>query len=245
MRVAAVVWAAMGLGIAQATYSDLSDALLREMVSRMGSGLADPAREFLAMQQGMELPLDGIPPRAMKEFPEGPLDYDSFALSPVLRDQEFLSHSSLLGSVLGDYDGKSKLRPKNQDRSAGEGVLPAYCNPPNPCPIGYTAADGCLEEFENSAGFSRDYQGLQDCMCDTEHMFECRDSTQDSQLTAIARSIQNEGVMDTALDKLMENLDGAPRMVAKKFHMKKNTNPYLQGEKLPIAAKKGGSFLNY
>ena len=37
-------------------------------------------------------------------------------------------------------------------------VLPAYCDPPNPCPIGYTAKDGCisLEEFENTSEFSRE-----------------------------------------------------------------------------------------
>lgn len=33
-----------------------------------------------------------------------------------------------------------------------------------------TAEDGCLEEFENTAAFSREYQAAQDCMCDTEHM---------------------------------------------------------------------------
>ena len=40
------------------------------------------------------------------------------------------------------------------------GVLPAYCDPPNPCPKGYTAEDGCIEveEFENRAEFSRKYQ---------------------------------------------------------------------------------------
>lgn len=27
--------------------------------------------------------------------------------------------------------------------------------------------------FENSASYSRHYQAAQDCMCDTEHMFEC------------------------------------------------------------------------
>ena len=42
------------------------------------------------------------------------------------------------------------------------GVLPAYCDPPNPCPAGYTAEDGCIqmEEFENKAEFSRKYQVL-------------------------------------------------------------------------------------
>ena len=78
------------------------------------------------------------------------------------------------------------------------GVLPAYCDPPNPCPAGYTAEDGCIqmEEFENKAEFSRKYQvrgsdddnidddyddmmmmlqASQNCMCDSEHMFSCPD----------------------------------------------------------------------
>ena len=37
-------------------------------------------------------------------------------------------------------------------------MLPAYCDPPNPCPLGYTAADGCIEDFENTSEFSRRYQ---------------------------------------------------------------------------------------
>lgn len=51
--------------------------------------------------------------------------------------------------------------------------LPAYCNPPNPCPVGYSEDQGCINEFENTASFSREYQAAQECMCDTEHMFEC------------------------------------------------------------------------
>jgi len=37
-------------------------------------------------------------------------------------------------------------------------VLPAYCDPPNPCPLGYTKEDGCIEDFENTSDFSRNYQ---------------------------------------------------------------------------------------
>lgn len=40
----------------------------------------------------------------------------------------------------------------------------------------FPAEEGCLEEFENSAGFSREYQARQDCMCDSEHMFDCSDN---------------------------------------------------------------------
>ena len=57
--------------------------------------------------------------------------------------------------------------------TAASTMLPAYCDPPNPCPIGYTTADGCIEDFENSSEFSRRYQATQKCICDTEHMFDC------------------------------------------------------------------------
>ena len=53
--------------------------------------------------------------------------------------------------------------------------MPAYCDPPNPCPIGYTTKDGCisLEDFENTSEFSREFQSRQNCLCDSEHMFNC------------------------------------------------------------------------
>merc|ERR1712113_90429 len=38
----------------------------------------------------------------------------------------------------------------NQAHSSSS-MLPAYCDPPNPCPLGYTAADGCIEDFENTS----------------------------------------------------------------------------------------------
>ena len=74
------------------------------------------------------------------------------------------------------------------------------------CLFKFSAEDGCIEDFENTAGYSRDYQAMQECMCDTEHMFQCPDSTRDSEITALARSIQNEGVLDSTLDKIMSQL---------------------------------------
>ena len=44
--------------------------------------------------------------------------------------------------------------------AAAAAMLPAYCDPPNPCPLGYTERDGCIEDFENSSEFSRIYQVL-------------------------------------------------------------------------------------
>jgi len=143
-----------------------------------------------------------------------------------------------------------------------DAVLPAYCNPPNPCPVGFTAEEGCLEVFENSAAFSRAYQASQECMCDTEHMFDCSNNNvheDDADLEQSQQDFLNE-LRGT------EN-DDEHRVIAKKFYNKKNhedklketkemahlaafearqfdgvrpdSNPFLHGDKLPIAAKKG------
>nr|CAG4643495.1 EOG090X0DEG [Ilyocryptus agilis] len=135
-----------------------------------------------------------------------------------------LSSCFIAGSI--DEDVKVTSAPSSGSSSGkNENVLPAYCNPPNPCPIGYTAAeDGCLEEFENTAAFSREYQAAQDCMCDSEHMFDCPASS----LNNNSKSSKNHptaSMVDTALRKIISDFQ--------------NENPYLQGDKLPIAAKKG------
>lgn len=40
----------------------------------------------------------------------------------------------------------------------------------------FSAEAGCMEDFENTADFSRRFQEVQDCMCDAEHMFDCPDN---------------------------------------------------------------------
>ena len=79
-----------------------------------------------------------------------------------------------------DYDYESNALPSVDEAPKAQAqapnptsMLPAYCDPPNPCPIGYTSADGCIEDFENTSEFSRRYQAGQKCICDTEHMFDC------------------------------------------------------------------------
>jgi len=87
----------------------------------------------------------------------------------------------------------------------------------------FLAEDGCLEDFENTAAFSREYQSSQECMCDTEHMFDCPGNTDENELETLARSIQNEGIMDSTLDKLVDNIrvdDSEHKVVAKKFFTK-------------------------
>lgn len=168
--------------------------------------------------------------------------------------KEYLEHSSLWGHQYmqgGAGKGDQRLKPDGSVRNVQviktDAVLPAYCNPPNPCPLGYTgfahiismliqflifilililAEDGCIQEFENTAVFSREYQASQECMCDTEHMFDCVGNTDENELETLARSIQNEGIMDTTLDKIVNKYQGetSHKVVAKKFFTKKVLN---------------------
>jgi len=164
----------------------------------------------------------------------------------------------------GAGEGMQFLSPEgifpNKQEVKTDALLPAYCDPPNPCPPGFTAADGCSEDFENTADFSRSYQSQQDCLCDEEHMFSCPPNHHRA-----GNGIQDEvSEFSEALNKLLEkaSIDQHKPVVAKKFHDKRSSgiprrkraatgntasvpkqhshkqNPYLQGQKLNRVAKK-------
>ena len=172
-----------------------------------------------------------------------------------LRDQEFLEHSpSLFRHQFvqgGAGEGDQRLKPdgsiSNIQVIKTDAVLPAYCNPPNPCPVGHTADDGCLEEFENSASFSREYQSTQECMCDTEHMFDCPGTTDENELDTLARTLQNHALTEDAVERFANSFgsksateDGDHRVVAKKFFTKKqreDKEDYLKKNKKHYAAR--------
>ncbi|XP_053693394.1 uncharacterized protein LOC128741534 isoform X2 [Sabethes cyaneus] len=211
----------------------LSDVLLREIVDRMGKDIAEAADSYID-------PMDEFPgrlammARASKDLESEQLDYDALLdgnPNPSTRDQEYLQHSSLWGhQYVSGGAGEGPHRPKPQVKT--DASLPAYCNPPNPCPVGYTEDQGCTMDFENTAAFSREYQAAQDCMCDGEHMFNCPSQPQN----------EANSQMDSDLESFIArqfHTQEHKNLVAKKFHVKKNTNPFLKGEKLPIAAKKG------
>ncbi|XP_021919773.1 uncharacterized protein LOC110829891 isoform X2 [Zootermopsis nevadensis] len=232
----------------------LTDVILREVVDRMSKDFADDTGTYLDFPETNRIPLGAMMRgRNVKDLEteeqQFPMDYDPLGdagnPNPSIRDQEYLQHSSLWGHQYvagGAGEGKQHLKPdgtvKNTKEVKTDAALPAYCNPPNPCPVGYAVEDGCLEQFENTAGFSREYQGAQDCMCDSEHMFDCPSS--------IGRVIQSPAdgneLSDTDLDRIMQQIqveDQHRSSVAKKFHIEKDGNPFLRGEKLPVAAKKG------
>lgn len=151
--------------------------------------------------------------RSSKDLDSEQMDYDGLldGISPSFRDQEYVQHSSLWGHhYVGVGDGGiAKVdQPQHSAQVKTESTLPAYCNPPNPCPVGFTEDQGCQLDFENTAAFSRDFQSAQECMCDSEHMFDCNVKETD------------EGSMKSDLTSLIEKQlhnSEHKNLVAKKF----------------------------
>jgi len=215
----------------------ISELLLHEIVDRMGKDLVDSSDSYIdPVSQMDEMPSRfSLMARATKDLDAEQMDYDALLSrnpSPSLRDQEYLHHSTLWGHhyVTG---GSGKTGASFfAAQVKGDATLPAYCNPPNPCPVGYTEEHGCLSNFENTAAFSRDFQAAQECMCDDEHMFDCRNSKESD-----GQQMNNDLKSYFAYQL---HLPEHKNMVAKKFSSpQKDVNPFLAGEKLPIAAKKG------
>lgn len=218
----------------------ISDSLLRDLfVDALSKDLiSDASDEYLDEEA---LPMNNarlaLMARATKDQNERLMDYDSIMERtnphPSLRDSEYMQHSSLWGHQFmsgGGGEGPHIAKPQVKT----DATLPAYCNPPNPCPVGYTEDQGCTIDFENTASFSREYQAAQECMCDAEHMFECPANAGQDQANG---QPQNFGFLARQFPQEHKNL------VAKKFWVKKASNPavnpYLEGPKLPVAAKKG------
>ncbi|KAJ8356243.1 hypothetical protein SKAU_G00190370 [Synaphobranchus kaupii] len=87
-----------------------------------------------------------------------------------------------------------------------------YPDPPNPCPLGKSAADGCLENSPDTAEFSREFQQHQH-LFDPEHDYP-----------ALAKWNK---------ELLYEKLKGGPK------RSKRSTNPYLMGQRQDtVVAKK-------
>ena len=147
-----------------------------------------------------------------------------------------------------DYDYESNALPSVDEAPKAQAqapnptsMLPAYCDPPNPCPIGYTSADGCIEDFENTSEFSRRYQASQKCICDTEHMFDCpeenahRGPEDIAAVVRILKCILTSNVFKMYFDPLQNILANIDGLVSTDT----DNNPYMDGQKLPVAAKKG------
>lgn len=211
------------LGISYAFYPELkdpsyiSDSFLRDLFAdALNKDLIEEASDEYLDDEA--LPLSNariaIMARAANAQNGRLMDYNEILdhpnPHPSLRDSEYLQHSSLWGhKYVSGGAGEGPHVAKSQIKS--DATLPAYCNPPNPCPVGYTEEQGCTTDFENSASFSREYQGAQECMCDSEHMFECPSNAVQDQ----ANGQQNFGFLARQFPQEHKNL------VAKKFWVKK------------------------
>lgn len=119
-----------------------TDNFLRELIDQVGNEFASVSDSYLEYQE-----------EKAKELPmELPVDYDGMDTlnpNPSIRDQEYLQHSTLWGHQR--FDSNKNNNDKGYDRhriqsglkglkdEKAENPLPAYCTPPNPCPIGYTS----------------------------------------------------------------------------------------------------------
>ena len=218
MTAVRLILAAVALAVATSTVQGYmsakdhfyADALLRELIDRMGKDLSDAADTYID-----PLPLNDqldYLARENKGMDPEQMDYDSLLEgnpSPSLRDHEYLQHNTLWGHQYvsgGAGEGPHRLKPQVKTDAS----LPAYCNPPNPCPVGVSEDQGCLEDFENSASFSREYQASQDCMCDAEHMFECPNHQDESSAQEMDRDMESF---------LAKQFSGHKNMVAKKYQL--------------------------
>ncbi|XP_038597392.1 neuroendocrine protein 7B2 [Tachyglossus aculeatus] len=96
-----------------------------------------------------------------------------------------------------------------KDFSEGQG----YPDPPNPCPVGKTAADGCLEHTPDTAEFSREFQ-MHQHLFDPEHDYPG--------LGAWSKKLLYEA-----------------RRAGQRQRRRRSVNPYLQGQRLDnVVAKK-------
>ncbi|XP_030374778.1 uncharacterized protein LOC115624294 [Scaptodrosophila lebanonensis] len=243
----------LGSGVVRAFESKdsiFADVLLTDLLNRMANDMqvgyydVDNESDLAAAAAAAK---DNVDLVSRSEYPnlcdgDGSTDCVLQSSNPALRDQEFLQHSSLWGHqyVSG---GMGEVPNRYNTIVKTDASLPAYCNPPNPCPEGYDMdlPGSCIADFENTAIFSREFQAAQDCTCDSEHMFDCAD--QES-------SASSNSDMDSAVEKFLMHqfqndnvLDSANSVVKKAFkpdlRMEAMINPFLQGDRLPIAAKKG------
>lgn len=140
----------------------------------------------------------------------------SSAPTPASRygGSEYIDHPlALVGHQYmqgGAGEGKQLLGPdgtfENVQVIKTDHAVPSYCDPPNPCPLGFTSEDGCLENFVNSASFSREFQAKQQCSCDNEHsLFNCASpvSTMKNQIYSSDTNHQGENDSGNELNEFM------------------------------------------
>ncbi|XP_053553943.1 neuroendocrine protein 7B2 [Bombina bombina] len=123
-----------------------------------------------------------------------------------------------------------------------------YPKPPNPCPVGRFAVDGCLEKTPDTAQFSREYQAHQN-LFDPEHnypgsakwdkklLFEKMKSVSQRRKRSVSDSYPLPSLRTT------QGLSASPhpkdQYLGDASSVIEEVNPYLQGQRLDnVVAKK-------
>lgn len=154
-------------------------------------------------------------------------------------EAELESHSSFVNGNQyvsgGAGEGIQHLKPDgavdNKNEVKSDEDLPAYCNPPNPCPIGYTGEDCDRTPFTQlDEDYSKMIQSQQNCMCDSDHN-KCSKPGK-SPLANILNGYQLSAAVAKKSPIVKRTRRNAP--AAHKFAK----NPYLAGKKLDHVAKK-------
>jgi hypothetical protein len=174
------------------------------------------------------------------------------SVNAAIRDQEYIEHSSQGDGFQyisgGAGEGEQHLTPEGSQDNTQEVKtdehLPFYCHPPNPCPKGFEAKDGCQDFVDDSAEFQRKWiwkmqqEGM--CACDEEHMFHC--PKDDNTINTEKGNVEKDDLdkvlsMWAAKPKSIDDIDAALEKM--KMTQKRDHNPFLGGYKLSRAAKKG------
>ncbi|VDP82830.1 unnamed protein product [Echinostoma caproni] len=151
-------------------------------------------------------------------------------------------------NTLTDYTDAEAIAQINHGRPFKNDTLPAYCDPPNPCPIGYdpeslpTPCDPNYSKYTMELNrdliLSKMVSG--ECICDTEHMNSCSYEA--------SRPLAYSPLMDWPQSSIEANpyMHGQlrKRLVAKKSFSPKSLrrNEYLKGQILKAVVKKTGPY---
>ncbi|VDO15055.1 unnamed protein product [Rodentolepis nana] len=127
--------------------------------------------------------------------------------------------------------------------------LPGYCDPPNPCAIGYdpeSFATPCDMGIENTEEFNRRWivekMKSGECTCDREHMFRCEKYTSPKQHSgppSKSQLVKASFFSNPYLRGQMRSME-----VTKKSNRNRGfgtrPNPFAEGENLKSIVKKSG-----
>ncbi|XP_064623009.1 uncharacterized protein LOC135485163 [Lineus longissimus] len=196
--------------------------------------------------------------QAQEDDQQGPFQLRS---TNDLRDPELLENSALWGTHYvsgGAGEGKQHLKPngeqKNKQEVKSDAALPAYCEPPNPCPKGYSEDKNCQKDVKDTAEFNRqlikEKQSKGECACDSEHMKKCPHNRPNintkSDSGDLAALLKNNDFGGSKRNKLVAKK--APHMIRKRYiadEKRARYGYYWKGQKLPTVAKKSPQNIEY